>query len=362
MKAENDLHDVITGMAQLGEIYLRIAGRLRSLYEKNPRLRFEARQMMRKAGYEVDTYPITDMVDAILSGRALKRTDRLFLHRYARTFYDPVLVQEVMRAFAEGGEDERRVLMERLAEQLSIFPDPRLGFGDLYEYGYHGTELFPVRKEIATILFSRREVLVYAIYEDGSAKAITDQKTIVSHQGMFGVRREEWTTHYIEAFREGREITFDFREPEKEYRIYQWKKTDERIRDYSFMPYDVVTGMGAKVDVHHYDLVYEGRIRRSATLDDIFEMFNINLPDDYEGHSLSVGDVVAIREKEEWEAFYVDSFGFCKVEAFMAGEDKPQLMASETKKEPEKELPAQAGKEKEPVAEKTKVTTSKRSR
>lgn len=339
MKQKNDFSEVICGMAQLGDVYLRAAGRIRSLYEKNPRLRFEARQLMEKMGYETQPYNLKDLIDTLLKGRAslpVKREDRLLLYRYAGKFNDPVLTQEVTMAFAGAGRDEREELIVSMKEQIAIFPDPQLGFTDLYDFGYRGIDLFPVRKEIALEIFADHHLTVWTLFPDGRKEIAKDEKMIISHNGMFAIRREEWTKHYLAAYRRGEKISFSFKDPEKEYRIYQWKEDASDWRDYSFTPYDVLISMNVSVHVSKYNLVYEGKIKSSATLDDIFEMFNIDRPEDFSGHSLSVGDVIAFYEEETWEAYYVDSFGFKKLDEFFPS-DQALSSPEEERKEPEEE-------------------------
>ena len=354
MKQKNDFSEVICGMAQLGDIYLRAAGRVKTLYEKNPRLRFEARQLMEKMGYETPPNNLTDLVDTLLKGTTshpVKREDRLLLYRYARKFNDPVLTQEVTMAFAGAGSDEREELIVSMKEQIAIFPDPQLGFTDLYDYGYRDIDLFPVRMEIALEILSDGHLTVWALFPDGRKQIAEDEKTIVSHGGMFGIRREEWTTYYLTAYRRGETVSFSFKESEKEYRIYQWKEDLPSLRDYSFTPYDVLTSMGVSVSVSKYNLVYEGQVTSSTTLDDIFEMFNADRPADFTGHSLSVGDVVAFFEEETWKAYYVDSFGFKKLDDFLSPER--EMNAPEKAKDKKEQLredisPAEAAKPEKP--------------
>ena len=320
MKQKNDLHDVITGMASLGEIYLRITARLWSLYEQNPGIRFSARTAMVRAGYTMDEYDLRKMVDQFLHGTSVipvTKGERTFLYHYAEQFNDPVLTQEMVTAFASGDREERVRFTETMQEQLSLFPDPSLGFSDLASFGYLQMDLFPVRKEIAMEILQFREINVYCIYSDGRRETVSDMKMLQAHQGMFGVKCEQWTAYYLEAFRSGRTVQFSFREPEKQYRIYQWKQDAKDRRDCSFLPYDVVLSMGVSIEVSHYDLMYESSIQKKATLDDIFEKFNLDRPEDFRGHSLSVSDVVAIEEDGIWACYYVDSFGFRMVEDFL---------------------------------------------
>ncbi len=51
----------------------------------------------------------------------------------------------------------------------------------------------------------------------------------------------------------------------------------------------------------------------NETLESIYERFNLHHPDDFRGHSLSVSDVVVLREDGRVQAYYVDSFGFTQV-------------------------------------------------
>lgn len=61
----------------------------------------------------------------------------------------------------------------------------------------------------------------------------------------------------------------------------------------------------------YYDKVYEGDIETDKTdeyeiLEEIFTLLNINHPADYNGHSLSVSDIVNLNGKD----YYCDSYGW----------------------------------------------------
>lgn len=62
-----------------------------------------------------------------------------------------------------------------------------------------------------------------------------------------------------------------------------------------------------------YNNVYEGEILEDLTnidlLEKIFCIFNIRRPKDFEGHSLSVGDIVVLDE----QAYICDIFGWNKI-------------------------------------------------
>lgn len=67
-----------------------------------------------------------------------------------------------------------------------------------------------------------------------------------------------------------------------------------------------------------YVQVYAGKendYRDTETiLNAIWEKFNINHPNDYHAHSLSVSDVVGLNvDSHSWEFYYVDSIGFKRI-------------------------------------------------
>lgn len=89
------------------------------------------------------------------------------------------------------------------------------------------------------------------------------------------------------------------------FKIYQLK--DMRGTDYGFMGWDFANDHGFKIS--DYNEVYAGERNPSGILENLFEEFNINRPDDFKGHSLSVSDVVAI-ETDDWRYYYCDRFGW----------------------------------------------------
>ena len=86
----------------------------------------------------------------------------------------------------------------------------------------------------------------------------------------------------------------------------------------------------AEVPSDLYDKVYEGNMELS-NLEDLFRLLNINLPDDYQARSMSVSDVVEIKEggtQAESPGFYFcDSVGFKKIDFHpeQAGPDESNI-------------------------------------
>ena len=62
-----------------------------------------------------------------------------------------------------------------------------------------------------------------------------------------------------------------------------------------------------------YDKVFEGEVE-CGTLEEVYQMFNLDHPDGYRGRSLSVSDVVEVVGKEKSTFHFCDSIGFREVD------------------------------------------------
>lgn len=108
--------------------------------------------------------------------------------------------------------------------------------------------------------------------------------------------------------------------PDDTYAIYQMKN-DETLRNHRYESMDHLLKLGLTVDRQNYDLTYTGHFEASAdingTLNSIYEKFNVDRPKDFTGHSLSMSDVIVLKQNEALTAHYVDSFGFKEVPVFI---------------------------------------------
>lgn len=208
-------------------------------------------------------------------------------------------------------------------------PDPKLTVSDRDAYGYTENDMLPLSKERAVELFEQ-DVPVYMLYDDNSANMAFDRDDIDGHIGMFGVNREEWDTarEYLELAA-GHELTEQELEnsflhnPADAFAIYQLKHA-EQTRDLRFAPLESIAA-GMVVDRDNYDLVYTGTLDGNGSADEkleaLFETFNVNRPEDFKGHSLSVSDIVALKQAGAVSFHYCDSAGFSEVPAFMKPEN-----------------------------------------
>lgn len=72
----------------------------------------------------------------------------------------------------------------------------------------------------------------------------------------------------------------------------------------------------------NYDILYTGPIvcaqNQLATLENLFEIFNINRPGNFTGHSLSVSDIIALKQDGVVSYHYCDNVGFQELPGFMS--------------------------------------------
>lgn len=121
------------------------------------------------------------------------------------------------------------------------------------------------------------------------------------------------------------------------YGIYQLKKSEERT--YQFMGMREASSFGFEIHGEDYELIYSDRLGMEDTLNSLYEKFNINHPQDFTGHSLSVSDVVVMRKSGESKAYYVDSFGFTELPEFIHERLRLQEVSVEEKGEQKGYLP-----------------------
>lgn len=107
--------------------------------------------------------------------------------------------------------------------------------------------------------------------------------------------------------------------PETRYEIYQVADT-EQAHKYIFLSLKSLEKSGLAVERKNYQLVYSGTLGEGENLDTLFERFNINHPDDFSGHSMSVSDVVVLTKYGESKAYFCDDVGFPEVPSFLSQE------------------------------------------
>lgn len=221
-------------------------------------------------------------------------------------------------------EDELPPLPE--LEQGYPMPDTSIGFLEMYQYGYtDGNAMLPLTKERAMELFMQ-DVPVFLLYGDNTEAMALDAEDISSHTGVFGVEREEWdAVRGVVTLSEQADTEKLFLEnPQDAFLIYQIRRGGE-LDAYRFMNYDYLQSKGVTPERGGYDAIYTGGFmdygNARTNLDMIYQRFNVDHPADFKGHSLSVSDIVALKQNGVVSCHYVDSIGFREIPNFLKPEN-----------------------------------------
>ena len=204
-------------------------------------------------------------------------------------------------------------------------PDEQVSTPDMQEYGYFYDGMLPVTRERALEL-DAAGLTVYVLHEDNTESMVFDPQEIMDHGGIFGVDREEWekSPQFHEKVMERQE-----HQQEREqaflaqnrdcFAIYQVSRDDpQNVR---FMNLDWLKSHDISIDRSNYDLIYTAPLRESGTvpeqLEKLYEQFNLQKPADFHSPSMSVSDIVAIKQDGKVSCHYCDSVGFTQIPGFL---------------------------------------------
>ena len=196
-------------------------------------------------------------------------------------------------------------------------PDPAISAEARNAFGYTDDAMLPLTKERAMELFER-DVPVYLLYSDNTEAMAFEQTEILNHDGIFGIDRVDWDAvkEQFPVVTENKWQKAFLDNPADSYCIYQLKRNDETA-ELLFMSSNYLREHGLAVSYENYDAVYYGQLSGTETLDALYMKFNIERPQDFTGHSLSVSDIVALRQNGVVSCHYVDSIGFADVPSFI---------------------------------------------
>ena len=212
-------------------------------------------------------------------------------------------------------------VQENPEPETDILPDPAISVEARNAYGYTDDAMLPLTKERAMELFER-DVPVYLLYGDNTEAMAFEQTEILNHDGIFGIDRADW-----EAVKEQFPVVTENRwqkafqqNPADSYCIYQLRR-DPELAELRFMYSQYLREHGLEPAFDHYEAVYSGSLpsdgSTEARLDDLYMKFNTAHPQDFTGHSLSVSDIVVLKQQGAVSSHYVDSVGFVQFPAFL---------------------------------------------
>ena len=202
-----------------------------------------------------------------------------------------------------------------------IPPDPAISVEARNAYGYTDDAMLPLTKERAMELFER-DVPVYLLYGDNTEAMAFEKTEILNHDGIFGIDRADWEAvkEQFPVITENRWQKAFQQNPPDSYCIYQLRR-DPELAELRFMNSQYLWEHGLEPAFDHYEAVYSGSLpsdgSTEARLDDLYMKFNTAHPQNFTGHSLSVSDIVVLRQQGAVSSHYVDSVGFVQLPAFL---------------------------------------------
>ena len=232
--------------------------------------------------------------------------------------------EQVSQQTAETADTQLPDAQEQSLDEYPM-PDSEVSVSDMQEYGYFYDGMLPVTRERALEL-DAAGLTVYILHEDNTESMVFDTEEIMEHGGLFGVEHEEW--EQSPAFHE-KVLERQDRQLEREqaflahegscFAIYQVSRDDpQNVR---FMNLDWLQSHNLAVDRNNYDLIYTAPLNGSGStmeqLETLYEQFNLQKPVDFHSPSLSVSDIVAIKQDGKVSCHYCDSVGFTEIPGFL---------------------------------------------
>lgn len=204
-------------------------------------------------------------------------------------------------------------------------PDEQVSTPDMQEYGYSYDGMLPVTRERALEL-DAAGLTVYVLHEDNTESMVFDPQEIMEHGGLCGVDREEWekSPQFHEKVMERQEHQQEreqaFLSQNRDcFAIYQVSRDDpQNVR---FMNLNWLKSHDISIDRSNYDLIYTAPLSESGTvpeqLEKLYQQFNLEKPVDFHSPSMSVSDIVAIKQDGKVSCHYCDSVGFTQIPGFL---------------------------------------------
>ena len=232
--------------------------------------------------------------------------------------------EQVSQQTAETADTQLPDAQEQSLDEYPM-PDSEVSVSDMQGYGYFYDGMLPVTRERALEL-DAAGLTVYILHEDNTESMVFDTEEIMEHGGLFGVEHEEW--EQSPAFHE-KVLERQDRQLEREqaflahegscFAIYQVSRDDpQNVR---FMNLDWLQSHNLAVERNNYDLIYTAPLNGSGStmeqLETLYKQFNLQKPVDFHSPSLSVSDIVAIKQDGKVSCHYCDSVGFTEIPGFL---------------------------------------------
>ena len=203
-------------------------------------------------------------------------------------------------------------------EQAVPMPDPTLTVDDMRSYGYLDSDMLPLSKDRAVELLEH-DITVYMLHPDNAEEMVFEAEDIIKHDGMFGITRPDWDA--VKGHIPPRDVEQRFlNSPTDSMAIYQLRR-DAPVE----LRFASLGSLAAPPDPANYEAIYTREVYpdddTGRILENFYYIFNDERPGDFVGHSLSVSDIVALKQDGKVSYHYCDSMGFQELPAFQKPEN-----------------------------------------
>jgi len=242
----------------------------------------------------------------------------------------------------EQTKGEPETVKEQIEIDLSL-PDPTMSISDMNTYGYMADDMLPLTRGRALELFNTDHA-IYVLFSDDTEILALESGDIHSYGSdhILGITNADWERSPVRAAQlaiaananGSREAELLHGDGDR-LGIYQLKDGDE-TRAYRFEPLDRLHSHGLEIERKNYELIYVAPMENNETqanLNKIYNTFNTEHPAEFTGHSLSVSDIIVLKQNGNISSHYVDDVGFEELRSFL-GNETPKPQAVEAAKEP----------------------------
>lgn len=259
-------------------------------------------------------------IDYYFSRQYNKKTDEFF------PIYSDSLNESIQRWHSKYWDSREVALFNALSPEEQAAEIGQLSFADNVADAADEAETAEIRNHaIETTMDDIRKRIERLEAANGDPNELATQVNMLNFLQTAIEQGVEITSDNFKSFVAENGVATSNNVSENYFEIYQLKN-DESLRYHRFTSYEQLTNEGNAVEAENYNLIYTTELTSGTTLEDIYTRFNISHPADFDGHSLSVSDIIVVHDSGEVAAYYVDDVGYKRVPEFLKLEHEQNIV------------------------------------